>query len=119
YDFLHCLSTSEELAFSWRRGGAAPTREAFLQWLGDGPFAQFVVRSSVHADPIGYLFAYDPDFANRLAFQASIFAPELIGRGWIVEASALFINYLFATWDFRKLYFQTTPISMERFSSEI
>jgi RimJ/RimL family protein N-acetyltransferase len=27
-----------------------------------------------------------------------------MGRGWGVEAGALFITYLFATWSFRKLY---------------
>jgi RimJ/RimL family protein N-acetyltransferase len=43
--------------------------------------------------------------------------PQYEGAGWTQEGVALFINYLFLVFDFRKIYGEATTISAETFMS--
>src|SRR5207248_435856 len=95
YDFLYELSTSSELGFRWRHRGTTPSPESFVQNLWHGVLAQFVIETTGGGDPIGYITSFDANFRNRTAQLAMLLVPELLGKGWTLEAAILFINYLF------------------------
>ena len=84
--------------------GAVPAYDVFLRELWAGILVQFMVCDVATGEPVGFVVAHSADLKSGFAHVAVLMSPPAMGRGWGVEAGALFITYLFATWSFRKLY---------------
>jgi hypothetical protein len=54
---------------------------------------------------------------HRHAHVAMVVRPDRAGRSWALEGAALFIDYLFANWDFRKLYAEVVDFNLTQFAS--
>jgi RimJ/RimL family protein N-acetyltransferase len=104
YGFLYSLAVSPEIGFRWRYRGAVPAYDVFLRELWAGILVQFMVCDVATGEPVGFVVAHSADLKSGFAHVAVLMSPPAMGRGWGVEAGALFITYLFATWSFRKLY---------------
>ncbi len=66
---------------------------------------------------IGHVIAYSADLRNRFAWLASIVAPPFMGKGVMMEATGLFIGYLFANWELRKIYIEATSFAFQSYAS--
>ena len=104
HQFLYWLANSEEISYRWRFRGVVIPFEVFVQQLHANVFAQFIVRSRSENEPIGHVVAYAADLRNEHVFIGNISAPSLIGSRLGTEAQIVFIDYLFALWNFRKIY---------------
>jgi hypothetical protein len=117
-DWLRAAETDELLAFRWRLRGGHPSPQEFVDQLWGGLLVMFVVEK--HEQPIGILSAYQADQRNghcrvagaRLNLDGSMDSSFLAGL-------ALFFDYLFGGWPFRKLYLETPEFNLQQFASAV
>jgi RimJ/RimL family protein N-acetyltransferase len=117
YQFLYELATSEEIGFRWRYGGQIPQYETFVQQMWSGVLTQFLITQTESGRGLGLTVAYNADLRNGHAYIAAVIDPREAVPGGGVEANALFLDYLFATWNFRKLYAEVLEFNLVQFSS--
>lgn len=117
YDLIRMVESSGENQVLYRHKGTTPSPEEFVARLWAGVLAQFMVCEKSTGQPVGVVAAYGADFRNGHVQLASIVFPDQIGAGWPLEGTELFIDYLFETFDFRKLYGETSSVIMRSFPS--
>ncbi len=104
HQYLYELTADPQIAFRWRSRGFVVPFEQFVQTFQLGNLCQFLVVRHSDQSPIGYVFAYRADFRHSHCYMASILDGRAVRSGKGIEASVLFINYLFGTWPFRRVY---------------
>ena len=117
YPYLHHLSTTGENLMAWRLRGATPSPEIFAQQLWQSVLVQFKIVHGTPAQPLGLLAAYNADMRNQLVFVAILLEPDAKKSGWVMEAPVLFIDYLFNTWPFRKIYMEAFEFNFAAINS--
>ena len=117
YGFLFALSTDEATGFRWRFRGETPSPEGFTHMMWHSVIAQFIVCSIATDEPVGHVLAFNANLRHRHAHIAMAVRPDRVGRSWALEGAQLFIDYLFANWEFRKLYAEVVDFNLAQFSS--
>lgn len=119
YEMLRMLELSEDLVPIWRHQGATPSPERWVESLWTGVLAQFIVVDIARKHPLGIVNVYSADFRHGHAYiAASKF--DLQRRSTLfLEGFALFVDYVFAVWNFRKLYMETSERNIGQFASAI
>ena len=112
-DALYRLSTDPAINFRWRFRGAIPTPETFEAALWQGVVAQFIVVETGTTDILGHVVCYGAESAQQHAYVGAVFSPRMIATGRPIQPIALFINYVFVTWNLRKLYMEVPEFNME------
>jgi len=86
--------------------------------LYQGVFAQFVVvLTSEPRSPVGHVVAYNANLRDG-SCHIGVVGDRQVGAG-ILEATALFFEYLFAHWPFRKLLMETPEFNAQQFASAL
>ena len=119
-DWLRAVETEEFLAFRWRLHGGHPSPHDFIDQLWNGLLVMFVVEKIQDGSAIGILSAYHADHRNghcrvagaRLNLDGSMDTSFMSGL-------AIFFDYLFAGWPFRKLYLETPEFNLAQFASAV
>ena len=62
---------------------------------------------------------YEADFRNGHAFIALQADPHAMQKGWVLHAGSVFLNYLFQTYPFRKIYAESPGFVVDSFRSTI
>ena len=117
YGFLFALSTDEATGYRWRFRGETPSPEGFTHAIWHNTIAQFIVCSNASDEPVGHVVGFNANMRHRHAHVAMVVRPDRAGRSWALEGAALFIDYLFANWDFRKLYAEVVDFNLAQFAS--
>lgn len=104
YEYLYALATDDEVSHRWRFRGTTPSPDAFVQLLWQHSVVQFVVEHKESGRRIGHLSAFNADDRNGWCHIGVVIDPALSRTGWALESIALFLNHLFVTFGFRKLY---------------
>ena len=117
YGFLVELQSAPENLIRWRYRGTTPGPEQILQGLWHGVLAQFLIVRVETDEPIGLVICYNPEFRHGYAYLAMIVTPRYEMSGWIFEADALILSYVFETFGFNKIYFEMLEFNYERLSS--
>jgi RimJ/RimL family protein N-acetyltransferase len=118
YEFLFGLAHHEGLSHRWRLRNHTPSLDSFVAGtLYAGTHVQFMIESREPEQPIGHLAAYNADLRNGTAYVAQVLHPDLVGGRYGFEAFLLFANYLLVSWPLRKLYAETTDLSIGTFAS--
>jgi RimJ/RimL family protein N-acetyltransferase len=115
--FLYALATNPTSGYRWRFRGAVPPLEVFQELLWQGVHVQFLVFDRETGAPVGHVVAYGADLHNGFAYVGLVMGPSLHGRGLAVEPLMVFNRYLFHTWNFRKLYLETSDFNFSQFAS--
>lgn len=119
-DWLRAAETDELLAFRWRLRGGHPSPNDFVDQLWHGLLVMFVVEKVDDSASVGILSAYQADQRNghcrvagaRLSLDGSMDSSFLAGL-------ALFLDYLFGGWPFRKVYLETPEFNLPQFASAV
>lgn len=119
-DWLRAAETDELLAFRWRLRGGHPSPNDFVDQLWHGLLVMFVVEKVDDGASVGILSAYQADQRNghcrvagaRLSLDGSMDSSFLAGL-------ALFLDYLFGGWPFRKVYLETPEFNLPQFASAV
>jgi RimJ/RimL family protein N-acetyltransferase len=114
--FLYRLATDEIVGLRWRHHGTVPSFEQFQQTYNNGVLTHFTVEAVHDSVAMGYVVAYGADLDGGTAYVGGVMDPNAVGTGFAIEAMEVFIDYLFATYAFRKLYFEVPEYNMSQFS---
>lgn len=106
FDAIYAASVNPKSGFRWRFNGATPSPETVAQSLWQSTLCQFIVEGVVDRSRYGLVTAYDADFSNGFASLGLLRLSDRKPRGETFEGLFHIIEYLFATWNFRKLYFE-------------
>jgi len=118
YDFLFRLEAMGPLATSYRFRGMTPSPEKFPEKVWQGVIAQFVMVWKSDQKRIGSVMCYGADYRNRYARIGGALVPDAPSP-YALEGFALFLDYVFAEFDFRKLYGETLECLSGCFASAI
>jgi RimJ/RimL family protein N-acetyltransferase len=117
YPFLVDLQTAPENLIRWRFRGSTLSPEQIVQSLWQGVLAQFLIVRADTGESVGLVVCYNPEFRHGYAYLAMIIAPKYEMSGWALEADAIFLNYLFETFGFRKVYLEVIEFNYHRLAS--
>ena len=109
---LYRLSTDPAINFRWRFRGAFPTPETSRRRYGK----ESSRNSSSwpwETDILGHVVCYGAEPAQQHAYVGAVFSPRMIATGQPIQPTALFINYVFVTWNLRKLYMEVPEFNMD------
>jgi RimJ/RimL family protein N-acetyltransferase len=115
--FLYELLLDPVVGAMLRYQGATPSFDDFARHAWDGVLAQWLVRAIDSNEPLGVVVVSSPDFRNGYAYLSVLGRAELIGSGVMMDGVAAVLEHVFATWPFRRLYFEAADESFDRFAS--
>lgn len=114
---LYRLALSPRNIVRWRYRGTTPSFERFSQELWNGVLAQFAfVAPREPGRVLGLVTAYDADHRGKTAW-LSVVADDESTPGTGIAACALFIRYLFDSFDFRWVYLESIEFNEASFAS--
>lgn len=119
YDWLFQLNSMPELAHRWRGRPGSLNPSQVAEFLWNNVHCQFVITRKRDGRPLGLVVAYGADLPNRTVRFGIVFDPQFHSVGWPLEAAALFIDYLFETSDFRKLYSEAVDYNLQSYQSAL
>lgn len=114
---LYKASMSPEFGFRWRLRGASTSVDDFERMLYGGTLVHFIAERCDTGTPQGIVAAYDARFSAQscyLAFQRTTDEP---GVSEMFEAFILFVDYVFRTWNFRKIYADVPGFNFAKYCS--
>jgi RimJ/RimL family protein N-acetyltransferase len=118
YDFLYKIETTGTRTTRYRLQGQAPGPDRFAQSLWDGVQVILIAEDN-KGRAMGSHVLYGLDWRNGHARIATILLPT-IGTGSIaLEASELFLTYVFEAFPLRKLYGEVIDLNLDQFSSAL
>ena len=109
------LATGEHLV-SYRLRGQTPSPESFHRFVWDQVLVQFLVTNH-EGRTIGLVTCYEPNLRHRYAYLAAVADPAYQDSGLVLEGMTLFISYLFAEFDLRKLYAESLESNFTQFQT--
>jgi RimJ/RimL family protein N-acetyltransferase len=101
---LHQIATDGRIGYRWRFQGIFPSLETFTNGLWNDVLAQCAVLATAGPEVIGHVVAYSPDLRNARAHFGIVMRADMTGTGIGMEATWLFLSYLFDTWPLHKVY---------------
>jgi len=119
YSFLRQIELTGDLGLRWRFRGSTPSPEQWNQATWSGCLAQFIVMTVEENQAIGLVALYDANFQDGFA---SVAVSKFDGDDptlRIMSATLLFLDYAFANWRFRKLYFDVPEYNLAQFGSAL
>jgi RimJ/RimL family protein N-acetyltransferase len=115
--FIYQLMISDRSGGRVRFGGATPSPEQVSASLWESVLAQFVIEGVASGRPLGLTAITTPNFRDGFAYFSVLGSDEAQGHGMVVEGAFLTLQYVFATWPFRKIYMEATEESFQAFYS--
>jgi RimJ/RimL family protein N-acetyltransferase len=107
YGFLWECRSHPEIMHLWTQGSTMPSFEQYAQQL-DASLAGhtltlLIIELRTTPESIGFIYAYDYNPFDKYVFWSVAIHPAYSNVGWGVEASWLFLNYLFTYFDLHKV----------------
>lgn len=118
YRVLYELSLDPQVRWRWEPSNQGGSFEAFAQRLWDGVFSQYLIRLRRDGNPIaGLIRCYGANFRHQTAQLSLFVAGHAQHTGAGMEACALYIDWLFNHYPFRKIYSESIDFNYQQFSS--
>lgn len=119
YSTVRALELSADLGVRWRARGAVTSPEQWSQTVWQSTLAQFVVASKRERKPLGLVLAYRPNFQDGHAWVAAEKFEDGRRSPLLIFGFALFLDYVFRCWNFRKVYLEVAEFNTGQFDSAI
>ncbi len=114
---LYQWALTPAAAKTWKYRGATPPPDVFRRDLWSGVLAQYLVTSRLGGEPVALASVYNANMSSKRAHMACLAAPDQVGGGLALLGAVALAAHAFETWPFEKLYFETTSLALEQFSS--
>lgn len=108
-----------EVANRWRHLPGTVGRQRFHDELWAGVLAQFTLEHRETSDRLGHVMAYQANMSHGTASVAFMLSPGVRGLGWPIEGFLLFVDYLFSSFDLRKLYAEAAAFNLTQYGSAV
>ena len=112
YYWIYQLVTSPEVELQWHHHGELTSFDTFAARLGDGSLHLIVDDGA--GTRVGYASCYGMDFRNGHAAIAFAF-PSTVPAIFRASGPWVFLDHLFRTYPFRKLYGEIVDFNLPRF----
>jgi RimJ/RimL family protein N-acetyltransferase/acyl carrier protein len=117
YPFIKELELSPSRLVAYRHRGSTPAPEAFAQRLWHGVLAQFLAVAAADGRPLGLVAAYSADYRNANAQIAVVaIGEDDPDAALVIEATEVFVDFLFDAFNFNKLYAYVLEVNYPRFA---
>lgn len=116
YAWVQDAELSSELSMRWRFRGSTPSPEQWAQAIWAGTLAQFLIVERQSEQPAGIVALYQANFQQGHASLAAAKFTQTKSPAMILGI-ALFLRYVFACWNLRKLYMELPEYNYPQFSS--
>jgi RimJ/RimL family protein N-acetyltransferase len=107
YGFLWECRCHPDILYLWTAGRTLPSFEQYAReldtMLAGKILTLFLIETRTDPHPVGFIFAYDYNAYDRNVFWSLALHPAYTNVGRGVEASLLFLDYLFAFFDLLKV----------------
>jgi len=114
---LRQIELSDRLGLRWRHAGATSSPEEFVRRIWSGVLCQHIVVRKADNYALGVAVCSGADFAHGFAHLGfARFDPERPSLEFM-EGAAIFIDYLFSVWPFRKLYLEVPEYNLDQVGS--
>ena len=117
YGLLQAAELSPEVRHRWRYGGTTPSPENWPQVFWQGVLAQFLVVRTRGEESIGLVNAYGPNFQHGWAYVGATKLQPADCSPYMMLGLAIFIEYVFCNWNFRKIYLELPEFNYPQFRS--
>jgi hypothetical protein len=107
FDTLYALLAVPESSLRGRTRGRTPSPEEFRQSFWANVFVQFAVEDRSSHEFLGVVTSYNVSHRNGTGYLLLTGIPAAFRRGLLMRGMVLLIDYLFANWPLRKLYFES------------
>jgi hypothetical protein len=114
YRVMRLLDLGESLGVRWRFRGATPSPEQWSQ-AGGAQLAHFLIVRRADNSPIGAATAYQHNFQDQYAYIAAAAFDPAEHNPLVILGIAMFIDYTFKCWNFRKLYMELPAFNLDQF----
>jgi len=118
YSHLRMMDLAPELGVRWRFHGTTPSPDQWAQ-AGSMALAQLLVVRSHDHQTLGIASVYQHDFESRHAHLAVAAYGGPMRSPLVMMGTALFIDYVFKCWAFRKLYFELPEYNLDQFATGV
>jgi hypothetical protein len=119
YDAVHAMEVGPYLNPRWKFRGTTPNPDQWQRHLWENVLVQYLVCSPNRADPIGLVMAYKANFQDEHAYIAAARFREGERTPTMALGLVLLVNYVFHSWSFRKLYFDTPEYNYPELASGV
>jgi RimJ/RimL family protein N-acetyltransferase len=119
YESMQRLEFSTDLAIRWRFRGSTPSPELWAQTAWRTVLAQYVVVTPRQQRAIGLVVAYSANYQDQSAYVAAVGFQSQRRSPVMLLGFGLFLNYVFACWQFRKLYLEVPEYNYGQFASGV
>jgi hypothetical protein len=109
---LRAAELSPQLGVRWRYRGSTPSPEQWAQTTWNSALAQFLVIRKKNHEPEAFVCAYGANFQDGYAHFAVEALRTTRPAPLTLFGSALFIEYVFNCWNFRKLYLEAPEYNL-------
>ena len=116
FEWLYQISLDPVQGWRWRFRGATPSREQFGRMIHEGVACQYVAERLEQCVPLGCVVLYDVHTQGH-GKVAVLKDPACDDAGLMIEATALFVEYVFKVFPLRKLYAQAPDYTYVDFRS--
>lgn len=117
-EYLYELATNNAHGFRWRYRGQLPRFSTFVEHLMRDSLSDFQVVTP-NGTRAGYVVAYGSDSTSGHVYIGTIMDRPYVATGMGVQATLLFLEYLFATWPFHKVYFEVPEYNLDWISKSV
>jgi hypothetical protein len=119
YRPIRAAELNGELAIRWRARGTAGSPEQWAQLLWQAILSQYVIVARPGPNMLGIVCAYRPAFQDGHCYIGIAGLGSSLPSPAVVFGAALFIDYVFACWNFHKLYLETPEFNVPQVASGI
>jgi hypothetical protein len=116
YAMLRRIELSELIGPRWRHIGSTPSPEVWMQALHQGVLVAYVVCNR-RMEPLGLVSCYNANPFDRYAYLAAMKFDPVRPSPKFLGGAILFIDYLFRSWQFRKIYIETLEYNLAQYGS--
>jgi hypothetical protein len=114
------LETTSDLALRWRQRGVTRSPEQWAHATWADVLAQFLVVENEREHPVGWVCLFRANFQDGHAnLSVARFADQRTRSPLVVLGLALFLQYTFTCWNFRKLYLSVPEYNLSQFESAV
>lgn len=115
---LHAAMTGPGDGFRYRFHGGVPNPQEFVSVLLNGSLVSFAL-TTLDGSLVGFVGCSNADLGSGFAHIEAFILPEFRACGWWVEGLVLFVEHVFMHFDLRKLYLESSVLSVPQFESAL
>lgn len=119
HEWLYRQAIDSTTGSRWRLHGMIPSADTFLNVLYGGAELSFLVVDRADGSRLGMVQLLGLHERHRFAYLSTFFGAEAQQKAWPLEGIALFLRYVFAAFQLRKIYVESLSPETEQYKSLI